>query len=187
LVKSSNKSLVRIIKKLLQENKNAWHKKLIHALWADRITPKRSIATSPFQIIYGIEAIFPTTLGLSVMRLLQEQEAETNSTRRRNNELISVQQTREKDFNNAQLWQDNIKEAFDRHTKVDDFKLGDLVLKWDARNEDKGKHGKFDDLWLGLFEIATYRESNAYILQEINGDIVGGGSLNGRFLKHYIV
>jgi len=72
-------------------------------------------------------------------------------------------------------------------TKVDDFKLGDLVLKWDARNEDKGKHGKFDHLWLEPFEIATYRESNAYILQEINGDILGGGSLNGRFLKHYII
>jgi hypothetical protein len=70
---------------------------------------------------------------------------------------------------------------------VDDFKLGDLVLKWDARNEDKGKHGKFDHLWLGPFEIAAYRGSNAYILQESNGDIVGGGPVNGRFLKHYIV
>jgi transposase InsO family protein len=53
LAKSLNKSLVRIIKKLLQENKKAWHKNLIHALWADRISPKRSIATSPFQIVYG--------------------------------------------------------------------------------------------------------------------------------------
>jgi hypothetical protein len=96
LVESSNKSLVRIIKKLLQENKKAWHKKLIHALWADRITPKRSIATSPFQIVYGTEAIFPTTLGLPVMKLLQEQDAETDATRRRKDELISVQQTRKR-------------------------------------------------------------------------------------------
>jgi hypothetical protein len=26
--------------------------------------------------------------------------------------------------------------------------LGDLVLKWDARNEDKGKHGKIDNIWM---------------------------------------
>ena len=32
LEESSNKSLMRIIKKLLQENKKAWHTKLIHAL-----------------------------------------------------------------------------------------------------------------------------------------------------------
>jgi transposase InsO family protein len=40
LAKSSNKSLFRITKKLLQENKKAWHKKIIHALWDYRISPK---------------------------------------------------------------------------------------------------------------------------------------------------
>jgi hypothetical protein len=70
---------------------------------------------------------------------------------------------------------------------VDDFKLGDLVLKWDAINEDKVKQGKFDHLWMGPFKIAAYRGSNAYILQESNGDILGGRLVNSRFLKHYIV
>jgi transposase InsO family protein len=59
LVESSNKILVRIIKKLLQENKKAWCKKLIHALCSDGIYPKRSIATSPFHIVYGTKSIFP--------------------------------------------------------------------------------------------------------------------------------
>jgi transposase InsO family protein len=58
LVESSNKILTRIIKKLLQENKKAWHKKLIYALWVDIITTKRFISTSPFQIVYGTEASF---------------------------------------------------------------------------------------------------------------------------------
>jgi hypothetical protein len=70
---------------------------------------------------------------------------------------------------------------------VDDFKLGDLVLKWDARNEDKGKHMKFDHLWLGPFEIATFCGRNAYMIQNSNGDVVGDGLVNGRFLKNYIV
>lgn len=48
LVESSNKSLMRIIKKLLQEKKKAWHSKLIHALWADQISMKKSSSTSPF-------------------------------------------------------------------------------------------------------------------------------------------
>jgi transposase InsO family protein len=48
LVESSNKSLTRIIKNLLKENKKSWHKKIIYAPWDDRITTKRSIATSPF-------------------------------------------------------------------------------------------------------------------------------------------
>ena len=40
LVESSNKSLVRIITKLLEDNKRAWHTKLKYALWADRISTK---------------------------------------------------------------------------------------------------------------------------------------------------
>jgi transposase InsO family protein len=64
LAESSNKSLTRIIKKLLQDNKKAWHKKLIYALWADRITTKNSISTSPFQIVYVRGGSFPHLVGI---------------------------------------------------------------------------------------------------------------------------
>ena len=43
LAESSNKIPVNIIKKLLAENKNSWHNKLINALWIDRLTTKKSI------------------------------------------------------------------------------------------------------------------------------------------------
>ena len=72
LAKSSNKSLVTIIKKLLEENKNSWHKKLVHALWVDRLTTKKSIGMSPYQLVYGTEAVFPTSLGIPVIKLAQE-------------------------------------------------------------------------------------------------------------------
>jgi hypothetical protein len=85
--------------------------------------------------VYDTEATFPTSLGFLVMRFLQEQDAEPDATQRRTNELINVYQTREKAFNNSQLHQNRIKKSFDRNAKEDDFKVGDLVLKWDARNE----------------------------------------------------
>ena len=53
LAESSNKIPMTIIKKLLQENKKDRHTKLIHALWDDRISIKKSIGTSPFQLVYG--------------------------------------------------------------------------------------------------------------------------------------
>jgi len=94
LAESSNKSLMRIIKKLLQDKK-AWHTKLIHTLWADRISVKKSIGTSPFQLVYGFEVIFPSSLSLPVMRLLREEEAKTDPTQRRMYQLIELQQQRE--------------------------------------------------------------------------------------------
>jgi len=38
LAESSNKSLVNIIKKLLEINKKSWHKKLVNSLWASRVS-----------------------------------------------------------------------------------------------------------------------------------------------------
>ena len=141
LAESSNKSLMRIIKKLLHDNKISWHTKLIHALWANRISVKKSISTSPFQLVYGSDVIFPRSLSFPVMRLLQEKEAETNPNWRRMYELIELQQKREQLFRKTQKLHDKMKSIFVKRTKPEDFQMGDIVLKWDALHEDKGKHG----------------------------------------------
>ena len=70
LAESSHKSLVRIIKKLLEDNTKAWHTKLKYALWDDRIKTKREIEMSPFQLVYGAKVVFPASLGDPVMNLL---------------------------------------------------------------------------------------------------------------------
>lgn len=59
------------------------------------------------------------------------------------------------------------------------------MLKWDARNEEKGKHGKFENLWKGPFKIVAYRGQNAFLLKAMNGEDYPGGSFNGRLLKQY--
>jgi TolA-binding protein len=101
--------------------------------------------------------IFPTSLGFPVRKLLQEQEVEPDDMQRRINQLIHTQQMREQVYNRSQLHQERMKKTFDKHSKQEEFQLGDLVLKWDARNEDKGKHEKFDHLWMGPFRISAYR------------------------------
>jgi hypothetical protein len=90
LVESSNKSLVNIIKKMLQENKKSLHNKLVHALWVDRLTTKRSIGISPYQLVYIVEVVFPSSLGVLVMKLLQEVQVEPNDTQRRINQMIQL-------------------------------------------------------------------------------------------------
>jgi hypothetical protein len=90
-------------------------------LWADRVTTKKSISTSPFQIVYGADVIFPTSLGPPIRKLLQEQEVEPNDAQRRINQLIHMQQAREQVYNRSQLHQERIKKAFDKHSKPEDF------------------------------------------------------------------
>jgi len=65
--------------------------------------------------------------------------------------------------------------------------LGDVVLRWDARNEDKGKHGNFESLWKGPYKISAFKGKNAFLLEEMDGRDYSGGAANGRLLKHYYV
>jgi hypothetical protein len=85
-------------------------------------------------------------MGPLVTKLLQEKDANPNDAQRRINQLIHTQQAREKVYNRSQLHQERIKKAFEKHSKKEDLQVGDLVLRWDVRNEDKCKHGKFDHL-----------------------------------------
>jgi len=80
--------------------------------------------------------------------------------------MIQQQQFREDVFKSTQLIQYRIKRIYDRRIKAANFQIGDLVLKWDARNEEKGKHGKFKNMWKGPFKVVSFREKNAYLLKD---------------------
>ena len=63
------------------------------------------------------------------------------------------------------------------------FQVGDWVLKWDAVRKDKGKHAKFDYLWIDPFVIAQVQQNNTLKLQNMEVEEVFDGPVNGRFLK----
>ena len=54
----------------------------------------------------------------------------------------------------SEAHQKKIKRIFDKKANVDNFQVGDWVLKWDVVSQDKGKNGKFDSLWIGPLVIA---------------------------------
>jgi hypothetical protein len=172
---------------LLEDNKKAWHSKLKFALWADRVTTKRSLGISPFHLVYGIEVVFPTHLSLPVEKFLQDQDGEPDDMVRRIQQLVEVQQNREKLLDKAHDHQQKIKQAFDKKVNKENFQLGDLVLKWDAPKQDKGKHGKFEALWIDPFKISEVFSNNTYKLQNLEDSEVFGGPVNGHFLKKFFI
>lgn len=91
LVESSNKSLVNIIKEILEENKKSWHNKLIYTLWVDRLTTKKSISMSPVQLVYGMDVVFPSSMGVPIINIIQEIQTEPNDIQTRINQTIQLQ------------------------------------------------------------------------------------------------
>jgi hypothetical protein len=43
-----NKKLIYILKKTVMEKQRNWHNALHNALWADMVTPKGALGTSPY-------------------------------------------------------------------------------------------------------------------------------------------
>lgn len=78
-----------------------------------------------------------------------------------------------------------MKNLFDIRARERDFKEADLVLRWDSRREDKGKHGTFDNLWFGPLAIGEVKGNNTFVLQNLEGQY-STYPVNRRFLKHSI-
>ena len=71
---------------------------------------------------------------------------------------------REKLLDKSHDHQHKIKKDFEKKVRKEDFQLGDLVLKWDAPRQDKGKHGKFEALWVGPFKISEVFSNTTFKL-----------------------
>jgi hypothetical protein len=56
---------------------------------------KRSLGVSPFQLVYGIEAIFPSHLALPMEKFFQDYQGKLDDMVRRILHLVEVQETRE--------------------------------------------------------------------------------------------
>jgi hypothetical protein len=84
---------------------------------------------------------------------------------------LNLQENHGKAKHKFETHQQTIKHCFDKKSVGEkDFQVGDLVLKWDKPHEDKGKHSKFQQLWLGPFMIKEKTGQGTYRLQMLEGE-----------------
>jgi hypothetical protein len=184
VAESTNKNLVRILKKTVTDNQRNWHNQLHNALWDDRVMPKEAVGNSPYFLVYGQEAILPNGLYLPSLQLAQDSNEEPSSAmQQRIDTLLMLEEQREKARSKFLAHQQIVKRWFDKHkAKEKNFEVGDLVLKWDKENEPKGKHSKFQSLWLGPFQVAEKIGAGTYRLQNLRGE-PDALPVNGQALK----
>ena len=70
----------------------------------------------------------------------------------RQSQILKLKEEREKSKKVHAHHQQLVISSFDaNYVSPKSFQLGDPVLKWDITHEEKGKHTKFQTMWLGLF------------------------------------
>ena len=71
---SSNKTLIKLIKKKIEENPRRWHEVLSEALWAHRISRHGATKVTPFELVYGQEAVLPVDVNLDAYRRAKQND-----------------------------------------------------------------------------------------------------------------
>jgi len=79
---------------------------------------------------------------------------------------------------------DLVKQWFEKRSSELDFKVGDLVLKWEERAAKLGHHSKFDSLWSGPYKIMVCKQNSDFDLINEAGELLEI-PINGIYLKHH--
>lgn len=145
-----------------------WDIKLTPALWAYRTTYKVTTRTTPFALMYGIEAILPIEFEVQSLRIaIDERLDDSDSLRDRLERLKALSESRRMASQHVEVIQRRRKVAFDKRNKVRTLQPGMWVMVQDARKLEFP--GKFDALWTGPYIIQTMFPNNSLQLKTLDG------------------
>jgi hypothetical protein len=128
---ASNQSLIKLIKRKIDERIRRWHKVLSEALSAHRISCHGATKTSPYHLVYGQEVVLPWEITASSRRV----EFQNDLTAK---EYATLMNDNVEDLTELRLWSlEKIKEnkarvahAYNKKVKLKEFQVEDLV--WEA-------------------------------------------------------
>jgi hypothetical protein len=101
------------------------------------------------------------------------------------NALLALEEQRTFALGNIKRRHQTVKKYFNKSVKTVKFKVNEKVLLWDLAHADRGRHSKFQKLWLGPFKIAFVLGENSHILKDLQ-ECLFSYNTNGSHLKHYV-
>ncbi|XP_020417991.1 uncharacterized protein K02A2.6-like [Prunus persica] len=69
---SSNKVIINIIRKMLEENPRQWHEKLSETLWAYKTSKREATGMTPYALTYDHDAILPMEIAVQSIRIAKQ-------------------------------------------------------------------------------------------------------------------
>eukprot|EP00253_Pinus_taeda_P008108 PITA_08108 len=138
---------------------------------------------TPFQLVYGLEAILPIQCKILSLKLAIDLLPKTSEEEACFLELIHLDETHRDTVLANEAHKKRIKEQFDKNVKPHVFSEGDLVLLYD-QDSDKLGASKFEPLWMGPYIVKQVLAKGAYELVDYD-EIPLSQPRNGLYLKRY--
>jgi hypothetical protein len=199
-VEKANSFIFQAMKKILKgERKGKWAEVMPMAVWSHNTTVCMAPNFTPFQLIYGTEALLPEEIKHWSLRVAAEctpcpSEAE---------EKDLLESDRLKAVTNMKKYQEETRACRDLRVKLKQFKVGNMVL---LRSPHMENSGKFEAKWIEPYVVSERTRSGAYMLSDtqlrvlehswntenlhhfyIRMKIVSGGLVNYKWLSAIVV
>jgi hypothetical protein len=151
----------------LEERGRNWHNELPSVLWALRTNINRGTRDTPFNLVYGVDAVLPPEIYLGSARVthfnvenqVEARELDSNLLEERCNTALA----------NVRKYQDSLKRYYNNSVAQRELNIGDLLLKKHIHTKDKHK---FSSPWEGSFIIVDIAAPWAYVLAEVDSDVL---------------
>jgi hypothetical protein len=159
---SSNKTLIKLIKKKIEDNLRRWHEVLSEALWAHRISRHGATKVTPFELVYGQEVVLPIEVNLAAYRLAKQNELSVVDYHDSMMDNIDdVTDKRLQDLKEIEKDKIRVARAYNKKVKFKSFQVGDLVWKTILPVGTKDhKFGKWSPSWEGPYTIVKVITGN---------------------------
>jgi hypothetical protein len=154
-VESSNKTLIKLIKKKIEENPRGWHEVLSETLWAHRISRHGATKVTPFELVYGQEAVLPVEVNLDAYRLAKQNDLSAivyhNLMMDNIDEMTNM---RLKALKKIEKNKARVARAYNKKVKSKSFQVGELVWKTILPIGSKSNQfGKWSPNWEGPYKV----------------------------------
>jgi hypothetical protein len=140
-----------------------WHKELPSVLWDLCTNVNRATRDTPFNLIYGAEAVLPLEIYLESARVAYFNAEDQAEARELDTDLL--EERRNTTLANVRKYQVSLKRYYNKSVVPRELNVGDLVLEKDILTRDKHK---FSSPWEGLFIIVEEVALGAYVLGEVD-------------------
>eukprot|EP00253_Pinus_taeda_P010675 PITA_10675 len=144
---------------------------------------KDATRSTPFQLVYSLEATLPIECEIPSLKLAVELLPKTTSVEERLLYLEQLDETCQLASLATEEQKKRVKTHFDHTVHPCSFVEGDLVLLYDQANDKLGV-GKFEPMWHGPYIVKRVLQKGAYELIDYEGNSLDKPQ-NGLYLEKY--
>jgi hypothetical protein len=169
---ASNKIVIGLINKKIEENPRRWHEVLSEVLWAYRVSKHGAIKVTPFELVYGQEAVLSVEIKVQMSRVMfQDRLSVAKYRSSMMNEIDDLLESSLIALQEIEKEKLKVARSYNKRVKQKSFQVGDLVWKtilplgaWDR------KFGKWSPSWEGTFTVTGVIPGNAYFIESLKGE-----------------